>query len=186
MEYGSLKAEHRPAPGGGTTGPYFKHQVWEQGKNLSQRLPAQEAPALRDAIANRQRFEELARDFIGLTVQLTRRQHDPDAHAKKRQPGAAALATETETFLTLARRRLSAEGWSTLDWVETGLREALLKDGRRCLESLLNDPTLPVPEDASRPGEKCTTGVARQVETLFGPVTLQRAYYHAATTSTGR
>lgn len=99
---------------------------------------------------------------------------------------AAALATETEAFLTLARQRLSTEGWGPLDWVETGLREALLKDGRRCLESLLNDPTLPVPQDASRPGEKCTTGVARQIETLFGPVNLQRAYYHAAAAGHGR
>jgi len=99
---------------------------------------------------------------------------------------AAALVTETEAFLTLARQRLSAEGWDRLDWVETGLREALLKDGRRCLEALLNDPTLPVPDDASRPGEKCTAGVARQVETLFGTVTLQRAYYHAAAQGSGR
>jgi hypothetical protein len=83
MEYGSLKAEHRPAQGGGSTGPYFKHQVWEQGKNLSQRIPAQDAPALQDAIANRQRFEQLARDFIDLTVQLTRRERDTAADAKK-------------------------------------------------------------------------------------------------------
>jgi hypothetical protein len=99
---------------------------------------------------------------------------------------ATARATETEAFLTLARQRLRAEGWSTLDWVETGLREALLKEGRHCLEALLNDPTLPVPDDASRPGEKCTPGVARQVETLFGTVTLHRAYYHAAAAETGR
>lgn len=99
---------------------------------------------------------------------------------------AAARATETEAFLTLARQRLSSQGWSTMDWVETGLREALLKDGRRCLETLLNDLSLPVPEDASRPGEKCTPAVARQVETLFGAVRLQRAYYHAAAQGTGR
>ena len=73
MEYGSLHAEHRPAQGGGTTGPYYKHQVWEQGKNLSQRIPAAEAPALQSALTNRQRFEALARDYIALTVQLTRR-----------------------------------------------------------------------------------------------------------------
>ena len=83
MEYGALKAEHRPAQGGGTTGPCYKHQVWERGKNLSQRIPALEASALQDAITQRQRFEQLARDFIDLTVQMTRRQHDSDADAKK-------------------------------------------------------------------------------------------------------
>lgn len=83
MEYGTLKAEYRPAPGGGTTGPYYKHQVWEQGQNLSQRIPVPDAPTLQDAIAQRQRFEQLARDFIDLTVQLTRRQHDTAIDAKK-------------------------------------------------------------------------------------------------------
>lgn len=83
MEYGSLHTEHRPAAGGGTTGPYFKHQVWEQGKNMSQRIPAAEAPALQTALANRQRCEELARQFIDLTVQLTRRHTDTQADAKK-------------------------------------------------------------------------------------------------------
>jgi hypothetical protein len=83
MEYGSLQTEHRPAAAGGTTGPYFKHQVWEQGKNLSQRIPAAEAPALQTALANRQRCEALARRFIDLTVQLTRRRPDTQADAKK-------------------------------------------------------------------------------------------------------
>ena len=39
MEYGSLKAERRPVVGGGLSRPYFKHQVWEGGRNLSQRIP---------------------------------------------------------------------------------------------------------------------------------------------------
>ena len=99
---------------------------------------------------------------------------------------AQALATETEAFLTLARQRLATEGWNSSDWVETGLREALLKDGRRLLEQLLNDPALPIPDDASRPGEKCTAAVSREVETLFGKLTLRRNYYYAPQTGTGR
>lgn len=99
---------------------------------------------------------------------------------------AAACATETEAFLSLARQRLAAEGWTCGDWVETGLRQALLQDGRRLLECLLNDPTLPLPDDASRPGEKCTPAVERDVETLFGPLTLRRNYYYAAATGSGR
>ena len=62
MEYGSLRAEQRPAAGGGTTGPYYKHQVWEQGKNLSQRIPAAEAPAWPTALTNRQRCEALMQE----------------------------------------------------------------------------------------------------------------------------
>ncbi len=99
---------------------------------------------------------------------------------------AAAIAAEAEAFLTLARERLATEGWTTSDWVETGLRTALLQDGRRLLAELLNDPTLPLQGDASGPGEKCTPAVERHLETLFGPLTLRRNYYHAAATGTGR
>jgi len=99
---------------------------------------------------------------------------------------AAAVVTEAETFLNLARRRLTSEGWDGSAWVETGLRTALRLDGRRLLANLLNDPTLPLPGDASRPGEKCTSGVGRELETLFGPLTVRRNYYHTAAADTGR
>src|SRR6266852_5598549 len=76
MEYGSLKAEYRPlAPpsqSSETLGPYFKHQVWREGRNASRRVPAEQAPALAQAIVNRQTFEKLASDFVGLTVEHTR------------------------------------------------------------------------------------------------------------------
>ena len=39
-----------------------------------------------------------------------------------------------------------------LEAVELGLREAIFRDLCQVLAELLNDPTLPVPEDASRPG----------------------------------
>lgn len=99
---------------------------------------------------------------------------------------AAAVATEVEAFLALARERLTTEGWRASDWVETGLRTALLHEGRRLLENLLNDPALPLPGDASRVGEKCTPGVEREIDTLFGPLTVRRNYYHAAATGEGR
>lgn len=83
MEYGSLRTEHRPVQGGGTTGPYYQHQVWQEGKNLSQRIPAAEAAALQSALANRQRAEVLAQEYIALTVQLTRRRADDETGAKK-------------------------------------------------------------------------------------------------------
>ena len=75
MEYGSLKAEYRPAEAGQSAeplGPYFKHQDWHGGRNLSRRVPAEQALALTNAIANRQTFERLASDYIGLTVEHTR------------------------------------------------------------------------------------------------------------------
>jgi mannitol-1-phosphate/altronate dehydrogenase len=83
MEYGSLQAERRSAAGGGFSRPYYKHQVWEAGRNASQRIPAEEAAELEAAIANRHRFEALAREFMDVTVQWTRRRQDTVGGAKK-------------------------------------------------------------------------------------------------------
>lgn len=86
MEQGSLKVEYRAQPSGAKSGPYFKHQVWREGTNISQRVSPDEAPALGTAIANRQKFEALAADFIELTVAHTRQNHFPDSLKKKILP----------------------------------------------------------------------------------------------------
>jgi hypothetical protein len=73
-----------------------------------------------------------------------------------------------------------------LEAVEVGLREAVFRDLCAILQELLNDPALPVPEDYSRPGEKCHTGRAKEFLSLFGPVPLHRNYYHSRAEETGR
>ena len=95
MEFGSLAEEYREAAGGGAetvlNGPYYKHQKWEEGRNRSRRVPAEEANALREAVEGRQRFESLSAEFVELTVASTRNA----AHSKKnsakssKKPGAA-------------------------------------------------------------------------------------------------
>lgn len=83
MEFGSLAEEYREAAGAGgqTTrnGPYYKHQKWENGRNRSRRVPAEEANALREAVEGRQRFESLSAEFVELTVASTRKTD----HSKK-------------------------------------------------------------------------------------------------------
>lgn len=75
MERGKLSEEYRPAKGGGAAerrGPYYKHQAWEKGRNVSRRVPACEVPALREDLANHERFAELASAFVDETVSNTR------------------------------------------------------------------------------------------------------------------
>jgi hypothetical protein len=73
MEYGSLKAEYRPgADPGHPLGPYFKYQVWQEGKNHSERVAGPRAEHLRKALDGRQQFEQLAQECIKLTVEHTR------------------------------------------------------------------------------------------------------------------
>ena len=71
MELGSLKAEYRPTPSGSKSGPYFKHQVWKDATNQTQRVSEEDAPSLEAAIDNRLKFESLAQAFIDLTVEHT-------------------------------------------------------------------------------------------------------------------
>lgn len=83
MELGRLKAEYRSKPSGSTSGPYFKHQVWKGGANISQRVSPEDAPALEAALDNRLQFESLAQAFIQLTVEHTRQNNFPESLKKK-------------------------------------------------------------------------------------------------------
>ena len=73
-----------------------------------------------------------------------------------------------------------------MEAVELGLREALFKDGRRLLEQLYNSPDLRVPDNASRPGEKCHPDRAKDIQTLFGSMQVERNYFYRPETHTGR
>jgi hypothetical protein len=67
-----------------------------------------------------------------------------------------------------------------------GLREALLKDGRRLLEQLYSQSQLCVPGNTSRPGEKCHPDRRLPMHTIFGVVELRRNYFYAPASGTGR
>jgi len=69
------------------------------------------------------------------------------------------------------------EGTLSPQWLELGIREALLRDGRRALEDLLNDAHWRVAQDQARPEEKRYAARPHQVDSLFGVVTLRRNYY---------
>jgi hypothetical protein len=92
MEQGSLKAEYRTSSADGQTcqvGPYYKHQVWQNGRNVSRRVSAEAAPGLQAAIANRQRFEALAAQFVDLTVTHTRQCQAATAQKKRAHPSSS-------------------------------------------------------------------------------------------------
>ena len=70
--------------------------------------------------------------------------------------------------------------------LEEKLRAALREDGRRCLEELLNDPSVNVPGDATQPGERGHAQRLNTVDSLFGPLELRRNYYRRADPPSGR
>jgi hypothetical protein len=73
-----------------------------------------------------------------------------------------------------------------MEAVELGLREALFKDGRVLVEKLYNQPGLSVPDNASRPGEKCHPQRSKDMHTLFGVIAVRRNYFYDPQTHAGR
>ena len=74
MQRGRLTEEYRQREVDGEvreSGPYFKHQVWCEGKNVSRRIKADQAQQLREDIAGLDRFKELSAQYIETTVAMT-------------------------------------------------------------------------------------------------------------------
>jgi hypothetical protein len=69
------------------------------------------------------------------------------------------------------------EGTLAPQWLELGLREALLRDGQHALEALFNDSNWRLEQDQTRQGEKCYAARPTTVDTLFGPLCVRRNYY---------
>lgn len=61
-----------------------------------------------------------------------------------------------------------------------------MKDGRRLLQELYNQPDLSVPDNASRPGEKCHPNRAKDIQTLFGTIQVRRHYFYDPDQQRGR
>jgi hypothetical protein len=75
MAMGSMAAEYRETKRKDgekvQLGPYYKHQRWENGRNVTRRVPAEEAEQLKKAVDGYHRFLELADEFVAVTVEMT-------------------------------------------------------------------------------------------------------------------
>jgi hypothetical protein len=70
--------------------------------------------------------------------------------------------------------------------MERGLREAVFRDARRLVESLYNDRDIFPDNQPARGREVCHGRRGLRVETLFGPIRLERRYLHHPPSGTGR
>ena len=86
MERGQLTEEYRERYRDGELvrlGPYYKHQCWEDGRNLSRRVPATEARKLGKAVEGYHQFESLAKEYAEITIEMTRQ---AETHESKKKP----------------------------------------------------------------------------------------------------
>ena len=115
MQPGTLAEEWRERPDSEGTGvvrlgPYFKHQVWKDGRNVSRRVPAEEAALLREDIDNAKRFEQLTEELARLNIEHTlalRRAPSPDADSggSKKNSARKRSARDTPKPKRSSRRR---------------------------------------------------------------------------------
>jgi hypothetical protein len=71
MERGKLSTysfKDRP----GAAGPYHKLQQWEQGKNTTRYIPAEEVPAVEAALAGYAQYEQLTQEYARVVITETR------------------------------------------------------------------------------------------------------------------
>jgi hypothetical protein len=92
----------------GPSTPYYNHQSWEQGRNRVRYVPAAQVPALREAMAEHDRFMTLVRSYTEQVIQQTRRRLDPKqggADGTRRRPPAGAEPPNGRSRAREARRR---------------------------------------------------------------------------------
>jgi hypothetical protein len=116
MRRGTLSEQYveRPAPNGGTVrfGPYFKFQIWQDGRNQTRSVTTDEALLLREDIDNFHRFEQLCQQLAQLNIQHTiaLRATEPaaaDTEKKTSKPNTSPKNTAKQSFSSPKRARNS-------------------------------------------------------------------------------
>ena len=87
MERGKLC----PMSSSSASSAYFRLQCWQDGRNCTRYVPAQEVESVRQALANHERFQTLAKEFVDITVAMTHAEDSSDAkkNATKSKPSAS-------------------------------------------------------------------------------------------------
>ena len=85
MERGKLCAYHFQNRSG-RTGPYYKLQGWENGKNLTRHVRSEQVPLLEEALAGHARFQGLVQQYAQSVIDQTRRQLAGVGSKKKTSP----------------------------------------------------------------------------------------------------
>jgi len=83
MERGTLSVIRQ-----GPQGPYYNHQCYEGGRNVSRYVSGEQRAEVQEAMEGYHRFQQLVRDYVDLIVEKTRAERA--AGAKKKTPRPAS------------------------------------------------------------------------------------------------
>jgi len=82
-----LPVRHRDRKEPVWRGPYFVLARWTQGKTHSRRIPASEAPRMREGTQNYKRLKELCEQFAAVTERLGELERSSDASEEALKKG---------------------------------------------------------------------------------------------------
>jgi len=90
MERGKLST-YTFADRSGHAGPYYKLQCWEEGKNRTRYVPAEQVPLLQEALAGQAKFQQLTEQYAQLVIAETRAQLAAGSKKKTSRPKSSWL-----------------------------------------------------------------------------------------------
>ena len=73
----------------GPQGAYYNHQCYEQGKNVSRYVPADQVAQLQAALEGHHQFKRLVDQYVELMVQKTRAERAAGAKKKTPRPSSS-------------------------------------------------------------------------------------------------
>jgi hypothetical protein len=81
----------------GPRGPYYNHQCYEAGRNVSRYVPAEQVAELQAALAGYQRFQQLVQQYVQLMVEKTRAERQAGSKKKTSPPTSSWPKTRKST-----------------------------------------------------------------------------------------
>src|SRR5216683_6524689 len=73
----------------GPEGPYYNHQCYEEGRNVSRYVPSELVGEVREAIQGYHRFQELAQQYAQLVVEKTRAEREAGSKKKAQRQNSS-------------------------------------------------------------------------------------------------
>lgn len=74
----------------GPDGPYYNHQCYEHGRNVSRYVPAEQVADLKEALDGHQQVQTLLAQYVQLMVEKTRAERIAGAKKKTRRPQSSS------------------------------------------------------------------------------------------------
>jgi hypothetical protein len=81
----------------GPQGPYYNHQCYERGKNVSRYLSAAQVSDLSEALQGYQRYQQLNAQYVELIVARTRAERTAGSKKKTPRPPSSWRRTRKST-----------------------------------------------------------------------------------------